>query len=152
MPVLLYLGQLAWRPDVIWVVEPPQICAPAAALLSGLTGATSWLHNAACLRRLGLESSWINLRPSSVDGRQVSHLVPPALYRIAQALCTVAQQRIDHTLARIHQSRGGQEKTQIPPFGRQAQRRAQSRTARVPGCHRQSDCDCRCGSLQPALT
>lgn len=36
--------QLAWRPQVVWVVEPPLMCAPAAAALAGLSGAKSWLH------------------------------------------------------------------------------------------------------------
>jgi colanic acid biosynthesis glycosyl transferase WcaI len=42
LPVLL--RQWAWRPDVVWVVEPPLFCAPAAALLAKLAGAQAWLH------------------------------------------------------------------------------------------------------------
>jgi len=36
--------QLAWRPDVIFVVEPTFFCAPTALLVSRLSGAKSWLH------------------------------------------------------------------------------------------------------------
>lgn len=36
--------QLAWRPDVVLVIEPPLFCAPGALLLARLTGARAWLH------------------------------------------------------------------------------------------------------------
>ena len=42
LPVLL--AQWYWKPDVVWVVEPPLMCAPAAATFSFLRGAKSWLH------------------------------------------------------------------------------------------------------------
>lgn len=42
LPVLM--RQWFWRPDVVWVVEPPLMCAPAAAALARLSGAKSWLH------------------------------------------------------------------------------------------------------------
>jgi colanic acid biosynthesis glycosyl transferase WcaI len=41
-PVLLQ--HLTWRPDVVWVVEPPLFCSPAALLIARLSGARSWLH------------------------------------------------------------------------------------------------------------
>ena len=42
LPVLL--AQWRWKPDVVWVVEPPLMCAPAAAAFASLRGARSWLH------------------------------------------------------------------------------------------------------------
>ncbi|MDP2021663.1 MAG: glycosyltransferase WbuB [Hydrogenophaga sp.] len=42
LPVML--RQLAWRPDVVWVVEPAFMCAPTAKALASLIGAKSWLH------------------------------------------------------------------------------------------------------------
>lgn len=42
LPVLL--AQWHWKPDVVWVVEPPLMCAPAAAAFASLRGAKSWLH------------------------------------------------------------------------------------------------------------
>nr|WP_315203230.1 glycosyltransferase WbuB [uncultured Albidiferax sp.] len=42
LPVLL--RQWFWRPDVVWVVEPPLFCAPAAAVLARLAGGKAWLH------------------------------------------------------------------------------------------------------------
>lgn len=42
LPVLL--SQWRWRPNVVWVVEPPLMCAPAAAAFASLRGAKSWLH------------------------------------------------------------------------------------------------------------
>jgi colanic acid biosynthesis glycosyl transferase WcaI len=40
----LMLRQLVWRPDVVWVVEPPLFCAPTALLVARLCGARAWLH------------------------------------------------------------------------------------------------------------
>ncbi|HTV50588.1 MAG TPA: WcaI family glycosyltransferase [Steroidobacteraceae bacterium] len=42
-PVILWQA-LAWRPDVIFVVEPPLGAAPGARLAAKLCGASSWLH------------------------------------------------------------------------------------------------------------
>jgi len=42
LPVLL--AQWRWKPDVVWVVEPPLMCAPAAVTFASLRGAKSWLH------------------------------------------------------------------------------------------------------------
>lgn len=42
IPVLL--AQLRWKPDVVFVVEPPVSCAPAALCFAKLLGARSWLH------------------------------------------------------------------------------------------------------------
>lgn len=41
-PVML--SQIFWRPDVIFVVEPPLFCAPTALLCARLSRARSWLH------------------------------------------------------------------------------------------------------------
>ena len=42
LPMLL--KQWTWKPDVVWVVEPPLMCAPAAVTFAKLNGAKSWLH------------------------------------------------------------------------------------------------------------
>ncbi|WP_382322291.1 glycosyltransferase WbuB [Hydrogenophaga sp. UC242_50] len=42
LPVLC--AQWRWKPDVVWVVEPPLMCAPAAVAFASLRGASSWLH------------------------------------------------------------------------------------------------------------
>jgi len=41
-PVML--SQLFWRPDVVMVIEPALMCAPAALLLARLSATKSWLH------------------------------------------------------------------------------------------------------------
>jgi len=41
-PVLF--SQWRWKPDVVWITEPPLFCTPAALGLSRLSGALSWLH------------------------------------------------------------------------------------------------------------
>lgn len=42
LPVML--RQLVWRPDVVWIVEPPLICAPTALCVARLAKARAWLH------------------------------------------------------------------------------------------------------------
>lgn len=36
--------QWAWKPDVVWTVEPALMCAPATVIFSKMNGAKSWLH------------------------------------------------------------------------------------------------------------
>ena len=43
MPVMLW-SAWRWRPDIVFVVEPPLFCAPVALLASKIAGAESWLH------------------------------------------------------------------------------------------------------------
>ncbi|MDW3681298.1 glycosyltransferase WbuB [Cupriavidus sp. CV2] len=38
------MAQLRWRPDVLFVVEPPLMCAPAALLFAHWCGCKTWLH------------------------------------------------------------------------------------------------------------
>lgn len=42
LPVML--SQAFWRPDIVFVVEPPLFCAPQAWLTARLSGAKVWLH------------------------------------------------------------------------------------------------------------
>jgi len=42
-PVMLW-NSLFWRPDVVFVIEPPFLCVPGALLSAKLAGAKSWLH------------------------------------------------------------------------------------------------------------
>jgi colanic acid biosynthesis glycosyl transferase WcaI len=38
------LRQVAWRPDVVWTVEPTLLCTPTAWIAARLSGAAAWLH------------------------------------------------------------------------------------------------------------
>lgn len=38
------IAQWRWKPDVIWMTEPPLFCAPAALVFSGLRSSKAWLH------------------------------------------------------------------------------------------------------------
>ncbi len=42
LPVML--RHIFWKPDVVLVIEPPLMCAPAALLVARLCGARAWLH------------------------------------------------------------------------------------------------------------
>jgi len=38
------LAQWRWKPDVVWMTEPPLFCAPAGLLFARMRSARSWLH------------------------------------------------------------------------------------------------------------
>jgi colanic acid biosynthesis glycosyl transferase WcaI len=38
------LAQWRWKPDVVWVTEPPLFCTPAALVFARLRSAKAWLH------------------------------------------------------------------------------------------------------------
>ena len=38
------MAQWRWRPELVWVTEPPLACTPAALLFAHWRGARSWLH------------------------------------------------------------------------------------------------------------
>ena len=40
----LALWQIAWGPNVVWVVAPAIVCAPSGWLVARLSGARAWLH------------------------------------------------------------------------------------------------------------
>ncbi len=40
----LLCAQVRWRPDVVFVVEPPLFCAPSVLFFSKMLGIKSWLH------------------------------------------------------------------------------------------------------------
>ncbi|WP_455281694.1 WcaI family glycosyltransferase [Cupriavidus necator] len=42
LPAIIW--QAAWRPDIVFIVEPPLFCAPTALIFSKIIGAKSWLH------------------------------------------------------------------------------------------------------------
>ncbi len=42
LPVML--AQIFWRPQIIFMVKPTVLCAPATMLVAAATGATTWLH------------------------------------------------------------------------------------------------------------
>jgi colanic acid biosynthesis glycosyl transferase WcaI len=43
LPIILWQS-FTWRPDVVFVVEPPLISAPAALIAARICGAQAWLH------------------------------------------------------------------------------------------------------------
>lgn len=43
LPVTLWQAW-RWRPDIVFVVEPPVFCAPATLLAARIAGAQAWLH------------------------------------------------------------------------------------------------------------
>ena len=42
--LFVMLKQLFWKPDVVWVAEPPLFCAPTAWAVARLSGGKCWLH------------------------------------------------------------------------------------------------------------
>ncbi|HEY9844653.1 MAG TPA: WcaI family glycosyltransferase, partial [Candidatus Caenarcaniphilales bacterium] len=90
--VTLWQG-LFWRPDVVFVVEPPLFCAPSAWIAARLSGARAWLHvqdfevdvafdlgllSSGWMRHLAVElESWLMHRfdfVSTISGRMLERL------------------------------------------------------------------------------
>ncbi|RMD58917.1 colanic acid biosynthesis glycosyltransferase WcaI, partial [Candidatus Parcubacteria bacterium] len=69
-PVML--RQIFWKPDVVFVVEPPLFCAPAAWIVAKLTGGKCWLHvqdfEVDAAFALGLLPKWMR-KPTSLAER-----------------------------------------------------------------------------------
>lgn len=42
LPIML--KQCIWKPDIVWIVEPPLFCAPTALAVARLSRARAWLH------------------------------------------------------------------------------------------------------------
>lgn len=42
-PIMIWQG-IFWRPDIVFVVEPPFLCTPGALISAKLARGTSWLH------------------------------------------------------------------------------------------------------------
>ena len=42
-PIMIWQG-IFWRPDIVFVVEPPFLCTPGALISAKLSGGRSWLH------------------------------------------------------------------------------------------------------------
>jgi colanic acid biosynthesis glycosyl transferase WcaI len=40
----IMLRQILWRPDLVWVAEPPLLCAPTTWIVARLCDARCWLH------------------------------------------------------------------------------------------------------------
>lgn len=38
------IAQWRWKPDIVWMTEPPLFCAPAALAFAGLRSSKAWLH------------------------------------------------------------------------------------------------------------
>lgn len=43
LPVVLWQASV-WRPDLVWLVEPPLLCAPAGLVAGWIARAKTWLH------------------------------------------------------------------------------------------------------------
>ena len=90
IPVMI--RQAFWRPALVWLVEPPIVCAPAALIVAKLCGGKSWLHiqdfeiDAAFNLKL-IKAAWLRVlvtgferflmkrfdRVSSISGKMVEH-------------------------------------------------------------------------------
>ena len=90
------LRQLPWRPDVVWVVEPPLFCAPTGWLVARLCGARAWLHvqdyEVDAAFELGL------LRGTAV--RRVVSILEGGLMRRFDRVSTISQRMLERALAK----------------------------------------------------
>lgn len=94
LPIMLW--QIFWKPDVVWVVEPPLFCAPQALLVAKLSGAKACLHiqdyEVDAAFDLGL------LKGQAV--RNAVTLGERCLLRLFDKVTTISQRMIDRALSK----------------------------------------------------
>ncbi|MGO4331251.1 glycosyltransferase WbuB [Cupriavidus sp. 2TAF22] len=94
LPALML--QLRWRPDVLFVVEPPLMCAPAALLFARWSGCRSWLHvqdyevDAAFALGL-LRQPWLRRLAQRVEQRLMARF--DRVSSISQAMVSLARDK-----------------------------------------------------------
>jgi colanic acid biosynthesis glycosyl transferase WcaI len=77
LPTVLW--QYRWRPEVVLVIEPALMCAPAMLLLASLVGAKSWLH----------------VQDFEVDAAFQMGFLPPSLKRLALSMEKALKMQFD---------------------------------------------------------
>lgn len=94
LPVMLW--QIFWRPDVVWVVEPPLFCAPQAWLVARLSVGKAWLH----IQDYEVDAAFdLGL----LKGALLRRLVASGerwLMRRFDRVSTISQRMLDHALAK----------------------------------------------------
>jgi colanic acid biosynthesis glycosyl transferase WcaI len=94
LPVLL--AQWRWKPDVVWVVEPPLMCAPAAVAFAKLRGAESWLH----IQDYEVDAAFdLGLIRGNTLRRWVQH-AERWLMRRFNRVSTISDRMVDHALSK----------------------------------------------------
>ncbi|VTU27438.1 putative glycosyl transferase [Variovorax sp. SRS16] len=85
------LAQWRWKPDVVWVTEPPMFCTPAALIFARLRSARAWLHiqdyEVDAAFDLGLlKGAWLRARVASMER---------SLMRRFDRISTISQRMIE---------------------------------------------------------
>jgi colanic acid biosynthesis glycosyl transferase WcaI len=94
LPVLL--AQWRWKPDVVWVVEPPLMCAPAAVAFAALRSAESWLH----IQDYEVDAAFdLGLIRGNTLRRWVQH-AERWLMRRFDRVSTISDRMVDHALSK----------------------------------------------------
>lgn len=94
LPVML--RQLLWRPDVVWVVEPPLVCAPTALCVARLVRARAWLH----IQDYEVDAAFsLGLLKGSFARRLVTGLERWLMRRFDQ-VSTISDSMMKHALAK----------------------------------------------------
>ena len=93
MPIVL--RQALWKPDVLFVIEPPLFCSPTALIAARLTGSKCWLHvqdfevDAAFM--LGLLPKWLQGMVEAVERWLMQRF--DVLSSISESMCARLEEK-----------------------------------------------------------
>ena len=94
LPVML--SQIFWKPDVVWVVEPPLFCAPQALLVAKLSGAKACLH----IQDYEVDAAFDLGLLKGQALRNAVTLGERCLLRLFDKVTTISQRMIDRALSK----------------------------------------------------
>lgn len=90
-PILL--KQIAWRPEIVLVIEPSYFCAPAALLVAKLSRAQSWLH----IQDFEIDAGFsLGMMPNIAWLRQIVLISEKWLMRRFNRVSTISEAMLTH--------------------------------------------------------
>lgn len=100
------LESFRWKPDIVFLIAPTLMCAPAALVLARLTGAPAWLHIQDFELDVALGLGMIKGPSASVMSR-----IEAALLRKFDVVSTISPKMIE----RLHEKGISQHRTRLFP-------------------------------------
>lgn len=92
----IMLSQIFWKPDVVWVVEPPLFCAPAAWMVARFSGAKAWLH----IQDYEVDAAFDLGLLKGATSRRLVAACERWLMRRFDRVSTISQRMLDRALAK----------------------------------------------------
>lgn len=106
LPVCLWQAA-TWRPDIVFAVEPPLLCAPAAWAAARIAGARAWLH----VQDFEVDAAFDLGLLRSARMRGIATRIEAALMRCFDRVSTISQRM----LARLEQKQVAEPRRYLFP-------------------------------------